>query len=68
LTTLAHGGVYVAGGIAPKIAAKLGDGTFIRAFAAKGRLRSLLQTVPVYAVMNSDVGVYGALAEAMRMG
>jgi glucokinase len=66
LTTLAHGGVYVAGGIAPKIAARLGDGTFIRAFAAKGRFRSLLQGLPVHAVMNADVGVYGALAEAVR--
>lgn len=67
LTVLARGGVYIAGGIAPKIAAKLRDGTFIRAFAAKGRFNSLLSTVPVCVVMNSRVGLYGALLEAVRL-
>jgi glucokinase len=66
LVALAHGGVYVAGGIAPKISAKLQDGTFMRAFLSKGRMRSVLETIPVHVVMNPDVGVYGALAEAAR--
>ena len=47
LVTLAHGGVYVAGGIAPKISKKLEDGTFMRAFLAKGRMRAVLETIPV---------------------
>jgi glucokinase len=64
LAMLAHGGVYVAGGIAPKIAAKLQDGTFMRAFTAKGRMQALLETMPVHVVMNEHVGLYGALAEA----
>lgn len=64
LTTLAHGGVYVAGGIAPKISAKLANGTFMRAFSSKGRFKSLLETLPVQVVMNAQVGLYGALAEA----
>ncbi len=64
LATLAHGGVYVAGGIAPQIAKKLVDGTFMAAFAAKGRLEKLLQAIPVYVVMNNQVGLYGALAVA----
>ena len=67
LAMLAHGGVYVAGGIAPKIAAKLADGAFIRAFTAKGRFRSLLEGMPVHVVMNEHVGLYGALAEAARL-
>ena len=67
LTTLAHGGVYIAGGIAPKIAAKLGDGAFVRAFAAKGRFQHLLESIPVHVVMNQQVGLYGALAEAARI-
>ena len=67
LATLAHGGVYVAGGIAPKIAAKLNDGTFIRAFREKGRFRTLLETMPVHVVMNEHVGLLGALAEARRI-
>ncbi|MEA3155730.1 MAG: glucokinase [Betaproteobacteria bacterium] len=67
LLALAHGGVYVAGGIAPKIAAKLNDGTFMRAFTAKGRLSSVLETIPVKVVMNEQVGLLGALAEAARI-
>lgn len=64
LVALARGGVYIAGGIAPKIAAKLTDGTFMRAFAAKGRFEALLETIPVQVVMNEHAGLFGALAEA----
>lgn len=67
LAMLARGGVYVAGGIAPKIAAKLEDGTFMRAFTAKGRFSRLLGSMPVHVVMNEHVGLYGALAEAARL-
>jgi glucokinase len=66
LATLAYGGVYIAGGIAPKIAEKLKDGTFMGAFAAKGRFQKLLHAIPVHVVMNNQVGVYGALSEAAR--
>ncbi|MGZ8228363.1 MAG: glucokinase [Burkholderiales bacterium] len=66
LAALAHGGVYIAGGIAPKIAAKLEDGTFVRAFVAKGRFEGLMRTLPVKVVMNEQVGLYGALTEAGR--
>lgn len=67
LTTLAHGGVYIAGGIAPKIAPKLKEGAFMRAFTSKGRFSELLATMPVHVVMNPQVGLYGALTEAARM-
>ncbi|HYC48883.1 MAG TPA: glucokinase [Burkholderiales bacterium] len=67
LTMLAHGGVYIAGGIAPKIAPKLADGTFMRAFVSKGRFRSLLESVPVHVVMNDQVGLLGALSAATRL-
>jgi glucokinase len=66
LTVIAHGGVFIAGGIAPKIATKLQDGTFMRAFHAKGRFQKLLETMPVNVVMNEQVGLYGALLEAGR--
>jgi glucokinase len=67
LAALAHGGVYIAGGIAPKIAPKLKDGAFMRAFTAKGRFSELLASMPVHVVMNPQVGLYGALEEAARM-
>jgi len=66
LTVLAHGGVYVAGGIAPKIAAKLQDGRFIAAFVDKGRFKDLLATIPVDVVMNPAVGLYGAFEVASQ--
>ena len=67
LTTLARGGVYVSGGIAPRIAPKLKDGAFLRAFVQKGRFSDLLAAMPVHVVMNPQVGLYGALLEAARM-
>jgi glucokinase len=67
LTILARGGVYIAGGIAPKIAAKLKDGTFVRAFTDKGRFSGLLSTFPLHVVMKSRVGLYGALDLAGRL-
>jgi glucokinase len=67
LTVLARGGVYIAGGIAPKIAAKLKDGTLVRAFTNKGRFSDLLSTIPLQVVMNSRVGLYGALDLAGRL-
>lgn len=67
VTTLARGGVFIAGGIAPKIAAKLKDGGFVRAFVSKGRYSELLATMPVHVVMNPQVGLLGALLEARRL-
>jgi len=60
LTTLARGGVYVAGGIARQIAGKLGDGSFVRAFAHKGRFSDLLRRYPLHIVTDPKVGLKGA--------
>ena len=67
LATLARGGVYISGGIAPKIAAKLREGGFIRAFVHKDRFGELLATIPVHVVMNPQVGLFGALLEAQQL-
>jgi glucokinase len=56
----ATGGVYLAGGIAPKIRPKLEDGTFIASFVDKGRFRSLLEGVPVRIVLDTSTALYGA--------
>jgi glucokinase len=54
------GGLYVGGGIAPKILEKLKDGTFMRAFVAKGRYTDLMATIPVRVVLNEQAALRGA--------
>jgi glucokinase len=56
----AIGGVYVGGGIAPKLLAKLKDGTFMRAFLDKGRYRQLLSSIPVRVILNDQAALQGA--------
>lgn len=53
-------GVYIGGGIAPKILDKLKDGTFMRAFADKGRYTDLVKAVPVQVVLNEQAPLRGA--------
>ena len=58
----ATGGVYLAGGIAPKILPALTDGTFRAAFVAKGRFAGFLADVPVRVILAPHVGLRGAAA------
>jgi glucokinase len=58
----ARGGVYLGGGIAPKIAAKLSAGEFRRAFADKGRMNGYLAPVPVYVITAPFATLKGAAA------
>lgn len=60
LKSLATGGVYLGGGIAPKIINKLLDGTFMKAFTAKGRYASMLGRIPVRVIFNEKTGLLGA--------
>ncbi len=60
LKILASGGVYVSGGIAPRIVAKLKDGAFRKAFVDKGRMRPLLEATPVQIIVNENTGLIGA--------
>ncbi len=64
LSALAHGGVYIAGGIAPRIIHRLKEGVFTRAFTAKGSFAPLLTGIPVNVVMDAQVGLRGALRVA----
>ena len=61
LRMLATGGVFLGGGIAPKnLAAFEADGLFMTAFLDKGRMRPLLESVPVMVVLNDRAALWGA--------
>jgi glucokinase len=67
LIGLTRGGVYIAGGIAPKIIDKLKEGGFISGFRTKGRFAPLMEEIPVQVVTNPKAGLLGAAQEARRM-
>jgi glucokinase len=64
LKVLSVGGLYVGGGIAPRILDKLKDGTFMKAFTDKGRLSQLLINMPVRIILESRAALLGAAAYA----
>jgi len=68
LRALARGGIYLCGGIAPKIQRKLTDGKFMSAFVDKGRMREFLEDIPVRIVLNDQTALLGAAAFAMLNG
>ena len=67
LSTMALGGVYIAGGIAPKIIKRLNSGTFIEAFCDKGKMANLAKKFSVEVVMNPDVGLIGTRYVASKL-
>jgi glucokinase len=66
LKTMATGGLYVGGGIAPRILERLKGGAFLEAFRAKGRMRPLLEAMPVRVVLNPGTALLGAAQRASR--
>jgi len=64
LKILSVGGLYIGGGIAPRILEKLKDGIFMKAFTDKGRLSQLLINMPVRVILESRAAVLGAAAFA----
>jgi glucokinase len=60
LKVVATGGMFVGGGIAPKIIRKLSSSTFIKAFTAKGRMSHLLEDIPVRVITNDKTALLGA--------
>jgi len=60
LKIMATGGIYLGGGIAPKIIDKLRGPGFLRAFSTKGRMSDLLKAVPVRVILNDKAGLIGA--------
>ena len=66
LKALALDAVYVGGGIAPRLLAKLKDGMFMRAFADKGRYKKLLSAIPVRVITNPKAALLGAASVAAQ--
>ena len=67
LLGVATGGVYVGGGIAPKILPALRDGRFMRAFLAKTPMDALVARIPVRVILNPDAGLLGAAVAAAEL-
>ena len=67
LKAKATGGVYLAGGIAPKIIPFLKKQYFMQEFLGKSRMQHLLQRIPVFVVTNQEVGLLGAANFAMHL-
>ena len=67
LTVLASGGIYIGGGIAPRIVDHLRQGAFLAAFRDKGRLSHYVSRVPVRVIVNPHVALLGAAAVAARL-
>ena len=66
LVGLASGGLYVGGGIAPKILDALRAGPFLAAFRDKGRFRELVERIPVRVVLDPETALLGAALVAAR--
>lgn len=67
LRSLPRAGVYIGGGIAPKILPALQDGRFMRAFLDKAPMEDLVARIPVYVILNQRAGLLGAAVAASRL-
>ncbi len=66
LQAVTTGGIYIGGGISPKIAPALAEGPFASAFRAKGRMESLLATIPLRLILDSKAPLLGAAVYALQ--
>lgn len=67
LRGMAAAGVFIGGGIAPKILSTLQDGRFMKAFLAKAPMDRLLEQFPVNVILNPDTGLIGAAVRAREI-
>jgi glucokinase len=67
LKLMAVGGVFIGGGIAPKIATLMNEGEFMRAFIDKGRFKSFLSDIPVKLILNDNAALLGAAEYAEKL-
>ncbi len=66
LKTMATGGLYVGGGIAPRIIDRLRGPAFMKSFVSKGRFQTLLEAIPVRVILNDRTALLGAGLRAAR--
>jgi len=67
LKVMASGGVYLGGGIPPRILPALQEGPFMDAFRRKGRMSELMERIPVHVIMNPKAALLGAASYAMSL-
>ena len=67
LTYLPTGGVYLGGGMPPRIIDKLKKGATVRAYADKGRLSEFVRSIPLFVIMDDEAATYGAGHIAARL-
>jgi glucokinase len=67
LKVLATGGVFIGGGIAPKILPKMQSGLFMEGFKNKGRFDEIMEKIPVRVILDAKAPLYGAAYHAMQM-
>jgi glucokinase len=60
LKVMATGGVFLGGGIAPKLLSKLAGSVFMQAFLSKGRMQPVLEAIPVKVITNDKTALLGA--------
>ena len=66
LAAVTRGGVFLGGGIAPRILPALERPLFLDAFNAKEPMRHLMEAMPVYVILNPDAGLLGAAVYAAQ--
>jgi glucokinase len=67
LKVMATGGIYLGGGIPPRILPKLKEGTFMAAFVRKGRFSDMLAHIPVYVILNPKPALLGAAYYGLKL-
>jgi glucokinase len=67
IRSVSTGGLFVGGGIAPKVLPALTEGGFLRAFLSKDPMRELLTRMPVSVILNDEAGLLGAAVYAQTL-
>ena len=67
LKVMSRGGMYLGGGIAPKILPYLQNGAFLESFFSKGRMRPLLEAIPVKVILSDRAALYGPALHVSRI-